>query len=207
MPPLVAVLISLVILLVLLAVLTAGRAVEPASPPAPPPSPGEPSTGVAAQPPTVPLVPYATFPRRANALTVDGALLICLLFLLLVLPSSLGVARLPQRVLAYSYFAVLFLYDPLLVVFCGGTLGHRWLNLRVVDDQTSGNLSFGTAFVRHWAKLLLGAFSFLSMSFTGRHLALHDMLSRSSVQIRDVRAAKRLHYVLGPSATRSSTAT
>ena len=207
MPPLVAVLISIVIVLALLAVLTPGRGVEPASPATPPPSPGEPSTSAAAQAPTGPLAPYATFPRRANALTADGMLLISLVFLLLVLPASIGVPPLAQRIFAYSFFAVLFLYDPLLVVFCGGTLGHRWLNLRVVDNQTSGNLSFGAALMRHWAKLLLGAFSFLSMSFSGRHLALHDMLSRSSVQIRDVRRAKRHHYVLGPSATTPPTAT
>ena len=55
----------------------------------------------------------------------------------------------------------------------------------VVDDRTRGNVSFPKALARLLIKAVLGWYSFITMATTRRHQALHDLLTRSTVQIRD----------------------
>jgi hypothetical protein len=70
------------------------------------------------------------------------------------------------------------------------------LNLRVVDDNTGGNPGLMKALGRFLIKGLLGVASFVSMSLARRHQALHDMMTRSTVQVRDPSKAAPHHYVL-----------
>jgi hypothetical protein len=88
------------------------------------------------------------------------------------------------RVLGAVVVLVLLLYEPVLVWRGGSTLGHYWSNLRVVADD-GGNLSFIRALGRFVLKSLLGWYSFLSMAATRRNQAVHDLLTHSTVQIRD----------------------
>jgi uncharacterized RDD family membrane protein YckC len=90
---------------------------------------------------------------------------------------------------------ILILYEPLLVSYTGGTLGHWYTNLRVVDDRTGGNLSLRTAFIRAGIKAVLGAYSFVVMMATRRNQTLHDLLTRSTVQIRDAATARPNDYI------------
>ena len=66
------------------------------------------------------------------------------------------------RALGVAVVIILLLYEPLFVTRFGGTLGHIWTNLRVVDDR-GGNVGFGKALVRFLIKSLLGWYSFLTM--------------------------------------------
>jgi hypothetical protein len=63
----------------------------------------------------------------------------------------------------------------------------------VVDDRHGGNVSFLKAVVRVAIKTTLGWYSFLTMLTTSRYQAAHDLLTRSTVQIRD-RAKARPHH-------------
>jgi uncharacterized RDD family membrane protein YckC len=203
MPPIVGALVAVVIVLVALAIVMQGRPAENVPTVALPAPSGGPSSvaspaGSSELAPCIPPAPYATFPRRLNALTADGVLIVSISIVLLVLSSFAEPIPALQRSVGLVWVSVLVLYDPLMVAFYGGTLGHRLLNLRVIDDRTGGNLGLGTAIVRHWVKVLLGALSFISMSFSRRHLALHDMMTHSSVQIRDLARAQRHHYVWAP---------
>lgn len=140
---------------------------------------------------------YATFPRRLNALSIDALILIAfsaLLFLSLPEGSEHSATRLT---LAFVWWGVLLLYEPVMVAWFGGTLGHRLQNLRVVDDSHGGNPHLGKALGRYLLKGILGIISFFSMSFSRRHQALHDMMTRSTVQIRDPSKAAPHHYVPG----------
>ena len=71
------------------------------------------------------------------------------------------------------------------------------MNLRVADNRTQGNVSLHKALTRFVLKALLGVFSFLTMNFSRRHQALHDIVTNSSVRIRDAAKARPEHYTLG----------
>ena len=89
----------------------------------------------------------------------------------------------------------LLLYEPVLVSFTGGTLGHTWTNLRVVDDRHGGNVSFAKACLRIVIKSVLGWYSFIVLAATRRNQAIHDLLTRSTVQIRDPTKASPGQYI------------
>ena len=99
------------------------------------------------------------------------------------------------RPLGFSVAAAWLLYEPVLVAFAGGTIGHRRCNLRIVDDRTGANVSFLKAVLRTLIKAALGWVSFVSMLTTRRSQAIHDLLTRSTVQIRDLSQAGEHHYV------------
>ncbi len=80
----------------------------------------------------------------------------------------------------------------------GGTLGHRFMNLQVVDNRTGGRVSLLKALARYVVKGLLGVFSFFTMSFSRRHQALHDLVTNSSVRIRNPSRAQPHQYTVGP---------
>jgi hypothetical protein len=98
------------------------------------------------------------------------------------------------RILGFTFLAILLLYEPVLVPLTGGTIGHYLCNLRVVDDRTNGNIGFLKAVARGTIKSVLGVYSFITMGTTLRHQALHDVLTHSTVQIRDFAKAKVFHY-------------
>lgn len=132
---------------------------------------------------------YGRMRRRIEVMMIDN-----MLFLLLVVVSlSLATAtdtNSVSRIVGYSAAAVLVLYEPLLVSFAGGTLGHTLRNLRVVDACTGSNLSVKKAFARFTIKLVLGVVSFISMLVTKRHQAIHDVVTGSAVQVRDPAKAR-----------------
>jgi uncharacterized RDD family membrane protein YckC len=137
---------------------------------------------------------YARFPRRLVALVSDAALVTGGFAVLFLAAAATG-AETIVRVLLAAFVLVALLYDPVLVSRTGGTLGHRWTNLRVVDDDTGGNLPFGRALARSLIKTVLGLPSFVFIGLTRRYQALHDLASRSTVQVRDVSRARPYHYV------------
>lgn len=143
-------------------------------------------------------VPFATFPRRLNALSTDTLIVIGFsVVVFMLIPNDEGSPAL-RLSLAIVWWGALIFYEPLMVAWFGGTLGHLALNIRVVDDRTGGNPSFGKAIGRLLMKGLLGVFSFLTMSFTRRHQALHDLITSTTVQIRDPSKALSHHFVWGP---------
>ncbi len=149
------------------------------------------------EPPQSPQALYANFPIRLNALTIDSVVIIAfsaVLFFLTSLVQGWSTARVALVVL---WWFVLFFYEPLFVWRFGGTLGHRAMNLRVTDNRTGQNISLLKALGRLVVKGLLGVFSFLTMSFTRRHQAIHDLLTNSSVRIRDATRAKPHQYTIG----------
>ena len=87
------------------------------------------------------------------------------------------------RILGFAFLGIWLLYEPLLVSVTGSTIGHYATNLRVVDNRSHGNISFVKAVVRMIIKSALGLYSFITMATTSRYQAMHDLLTRSTVQI------------------------
>src|SRR5690242_1930582 len=111
---------------------------------------------------------YARFSRRLRGLAIDWIVFSLLLAGVLSLATaqrsdSIG------RYLGFSALAIFLLYEPVLVSFTGGTIGHYLSNLRVVDERTKGNVGLMKAFARFVIKSLLGWYSFISMGLTRRN--------------------------------------
>ena len=141
---------------------------------------------------------YATFPRRLNGLSVDSIVVILASVVIFALVPLLDALQPLPRIVLILWLIAMNLYEPVQVARFGGTIGHRALNLRVVDDRTGGNPSFWKALARVWVKVVLEVFSFMTMGVSRRHCALQDMLTRTTVQIRDPQRALPHHYVLEP---------
>ena len=139
-------------------------------------------------------VQYARFSRRLRGMFVDWVLALVVMFGAILIAVAVG-NEIFSRVLALGVVLFLVLYEPLLVSRTGGTVGHWYANLRVVDDRTGGNLPLRTAFIRAGIKAVLGAYSFVVMMATRRNQALHDLLTRSTVQIRDTAQARAHHFI------------
>lgn len=138
---------------------------------------------------------FARFSRRLQGVMYDNMILMVVLVITLALTiSAEGLGW--TRAIGIAGAALFILYEPVLVSLRGATIGHAMRNLRVVDDRTQGNISFPKAVTRYAIKLVLGIFSFLTMATTQRHQALHDVLTRSTVRIRDESRAEAHHYQL-----------
>jgi uncharacterized RDD family membrane protein YckC len=149
------------------------------------------STGASVQPPGE--ARYGRFNLRLRAFAIDF-----IIFLLAMLAGLSAVTATNSenlaRVIGFSIAAAYFLYEPLLVSSTGSTIGHYLSNLRVVDDR-GGNVGFLKALARALIKIALSWYSFLTMLVTRRHQAVHDWLTRSTVQVRDPTKAVSAHYV------------
>jgi uncharacterized RDD family membrane protein YckC len=141
---------------------------------------------------------YSNFPSRLNAMSVDTLVLVAATAAIFATAAVLERITAARVILDTAWWLLLFLYEPLCVWRFGGTVGHRAMNLRVVDNRTRASVSLGKALTRYLLKVLLGVFSFFTMSFTRRHQALHDLVTDSSVRIRDPKKAKPFQYTMGP---------
>lgn len=117
---------------------------------------------------------------RVYAYLLDMCLVIGPVFFLS--PLILNRLGLPEFYLSAIYglaiFATLFLYEPLLVARCGGTLGHHMMSIRVLSRKGE-NLSFLAAFFRFSMKFLLGFVSFLPLVI--KNQTIHDLAAGSHV--------------------------
>jgi hypothetical protein len=78
---------------------------------------------------------YARFTRRLRGIMIDWVAGMILLFGALLVASSIGSDHF-ARTLGILVVLVLVLYEPILVSLTGGTLGHYFTNLRVVDERS-----------------------------------------------------------------------
>lgn len=136
---------------------------------------------------------YARFTRRLQGIAIDFILFLVALIGALQIAVLLNNDSL-ARVVGVTFVAGFLLYEPLSVSLVGGTIGHYLSNLRVVDDRSHGNVSLAKAVARVVIKAALGWYSFISMAAARRHQAMHDLLTRSTVQIRDPTKARPSDY-------------
>jgi uncharacterized RDD family membrane protein YckC len=145
-----------------------------------------------AQTPPSPL--YARFSRRIRGILVDWMITMAVIFGAIFIAITVGNDNF-SRALGLLVIIGLLLYEPVLVSATGGTLGHYFNNLRVVDERNGGNVSFLKACARIVIKGLLGWYSFVILAATRRNQAVHDLLTRSTVQIRDPAKAHPGQYI------------
>jgi uncharacterized RDD family membrane protein YckC len=137
---------------------------------------------------------YARFSRRLRAMLIDWILALIVIYGAVLLATAAGNDDF-SRGLGIGVVAALLLYEPILVSRTGSTVGHYLTNLRVVDDRGGGNIGFARACARSLIKGALGLYSFVILAATRRNQALHDLLTRSTVQIRDPAKASPGQYL------------
>jgi uncharacterized RDD family membrane protein YckC len=103
---------------------------------------------VDADAPVTPGPRYARFSPRLRAIMLDSIIILAVIAVALLAATSIRNDDF-SRVLGWVMVIILLLYEPILVSATGGTLGHYFNNLRVVDDRDGGNVSFLKACVRH----------------------------------------------------------
>ncbi len=138
---------------------------------------------------------YARFSRRLRAILFDWIIALIVIYGAVLLAASVGSDNF-SRALGVLVIVALLLYEPLLVSRIGGTLGHYFNNLRVVDEDNGGSISFLKACTRVVIKGLLGFYSFVILAATSRNQAVHDLLTGSTVQIRDPAKALPGQYII-----------
>lgn len=133
---------------------------------------------------------FGTFSRRFQAMLWDAGVVLA------AVAATIAFGAVAQdlpgvgRIMIVALVAELVLYEPLMVARFGGTLGHRRLNLRVVDEATGGNPGFLRSVARYLVKVVLGLPSFTTMALTRRHQAVHDRLTATTVRVRDLALAR-----------------
>jgi uncharacterized RDD family membrane protein YckC len=137
---------------------------------------------------------YARFSRRLRAMLLDWIIALVVLYGALLLATAVSNDNF-SRGLGILVVVALLLYEPILVSRMGSTLGHYFTNLRVVDDRNGGNIGFARASARSLIKAVLGLYSFVILAATRRNQAVHDLLTRSTVQIRDPAKASLGQYI------------
>jgi uncharacterized RDD family membrane protein YckC len=136
---------------------------------------------------------YGRFSRRFQAVIIDWMVIMVAIFGAVFIAATLNSEHL-ARTLGFSIAIGWLLYEPLLVALTGSTVGHYLCNLRVVDNRTGGNINFFKAVFRTVLKAVLGWLSFVTMGTTRRHQAIHDLVTKSTVQIRNLAQASPHHY-------------
>ena len=134
---------------------------------------------------------YGSFLARFRALLLDSVVMVVAFVLILFSAAATDIAG-AGRVAVFGLAALFLLYEPVMVAHWGGTLGHRWANLRVVSENTGGNPGFWRAFFRFIVKSVLGLPSFIFMALTRRHQALHDRVAGTTVRIHDLSSAREM---------------
>ena len=129
------------------------------------------------------LTRYATFTRRFRAMLTDTVLITCGLALILILGEIASDISASGRIEWLLIAGLLLLYEPLLIWRRGATIGHAWNQLRVVSDRTGQSPGIGRSFARFIIKVVLGLPSFVTMIVSRRHQAVHDLLTRTTVQV------------------------
>lgn len=136
---------------------------------------------------------YAKLAVRVRAAVYDWMIFILTSVVVISLAKSSN-SEATAKAIGIIAGVLVVLYEPVMVWAKGGTLGHIACNLRVVDDSTLGNPSLLKATMRFAIKAVLGWYSFVTIMASRRLRAIHDVLTDSTVQIRNVDHAKAYDF-------------
>lgn len=123
---------------------------------------------------------YPAILERVKALVVDW--LIVLMMFIAVANTFEQFENVSPMVKGIAFFVIFGLYDPLMISFTKGTIGHKAMGLQVVHFENHQNsLSVAASVLRSIIKGLLGWISFLSVISNEEKRAVHDTATNSVV--------------------------
>ena len=122
---------------------------------------------------------YPAVSSRVKAMMLDNVLIIGAMIVFNLILDGIGLELVEVRI---SLSGLILLYDPIMVAFTGGTVGHKVFDLKVKSIMNQEkNILLPIAIFRFILKLFLGWISLLSIGASSRNLAIHDALSASIV--------------------------
>jgi uncharacterized RDD family membrane protein YckC len=125
---------------------------------------------------------YPRLIRRVRAILIDSVILICiLLFWWLTLPLTVDFH--PVLKIA-PLFLLMFILEPLMVAYTGGTPGHHIMGIRVQNMKTGAYVGVVRAFIRALLRGLLGWLSFVIVLTSKKHQAIHDLITQTVVVLK-----------------------
>lgn len=124
---------------------------------------------------------YPSLFTRLKALAIDTIIMVMILYAISEFFSRLD--HIPTFVRVLVILFVFFMYDPWLTSSRGGTIGHKFMKLKVTKNETSELLSFKTAFVRSSIKALLGWLSLFTVGKSKQKQAIHDIVVNSVITV------------------------
>lgn len=126
---------------------------------------------------------YPRLIRRVRAVLVDSVILIALvvvwLFTLPLVADSHPAAKIGPLALAIVFV------EPVMVSLTGGTPGHHLMGLKIQSAGSGRRIGILRATVRALLRGIVGWLSFALVLTTRRHQALHDLVVRTVVVLRD----------------------
>lgn len=128
---------------------------------------------------------YPRLMRRIRAVLTDSIIIGLAIPASLIAVSYLG---LRGKSVAAALVLIIFILEPVLVAFTGGTLGHHWQGVKVVNGKTLARVGLLRATLRFLLKIPLGFLSLVIVLTSRRHQGIHDFLTGSLVVIKDPRA-------------------
>jgi len=128
---------------------------------------------------------YPRLIRRVQAYLIDTFIIVFLLVGLFLLVTTIAIEPFWLRI---AIVIVPFLiFEPMLVSYTGGTVGHHLLKLKVQNAGNIKNMNIVLAFFRYILKNLLGTISLMFVLTTRKHQAIHDFLTNSIVVYKDAK--------------------
>ena len=126
---------------------------------------------------------YPRLIRRVQACIIDSFIIVFILVGLFLLVTTFSVE--PVWVRIAIVLVPVFFFEPVLVSYTGGTIGHHLLKLKVQDVSNTKNINIFLALIRFILKTLLGTISLIFVLTTRKHQAIHDFLANSIVAYKD----------------------
>lgn len=125
------------------------------------------------------MVTYPRLLRRIQAVMIDSIIIPVVLWGVIFLISKLNVDSIHIKIMAVVL--PVFILEPAMVAFTGGTIGHHILRIKVRNVNQDKNINIIFACFRFIVKLILGLFSLIFVLTTKKHQAIHDILFRTIV--------------------------
>ncbi len=123
---------------------------------------------------------FSSLKERVQAVFFDGLIILFIAFVCFSGLDSLGFADSPLK--APLFILLFVLYDPLMIAFAGGTIGHKMFNLEVKrSDNHEKNINILLAIFRFAIKTFLGWISLLTITGNAEKRAFHDFAGGSVV--------------------------
>lgn len=117
---------------------------------------------------------------RIKAATIDAIIILIIFSLSFLLIDRLGDP--PNWIRGMIFIFFIYLYEPIMVSFLGGTIGHQVVGLKIMRrDQWNKKLNLLQASSRFIVKYLLNWLSFITVTGSKNKSAIHDMVSGSIV--------------------------
>ncbi|MEQ9288106.1 MAG: RDD family protein [Cyclobacteriaceae bacterium] len=115
---------------------------------------------------------------RYKAMLIDSLLILIFITICVQVNTYL---ELSSTWVLIVYLILGFSYEPLLITY-SSTIGQRIMKIRIRNiDNPKERLNLGQAYIRFFAKALLGWLSFITINFNKEKRAIHDLAASSVV--------------------------